>query len=182
MKFLSHKKLKIFIDKTLINSLKNEKEKIEFILGFCQNSLNYQEALEICLYFLKKNESTEINSAAFVGLTYIIARFQKIELKAILPFITKYLKHSSIGSDLWMDARSLLGNIVTMIPKLRIQIIPLLKKYYSVHLKTPSIIEYIMTKNKPKNQIKLEKMLKLYVNNLKRQKIKLNVSSFQKST
>ncbi len=39
-----------------------------------------------------------------------------------------------------------------------------------------------MTKNKPKNQIKLEKMLKLYVNNLKRQKIKLNVSSFQKST
>ncbi|WP_156147410.1 hypothetical protein [Rickettsia endosymbiont of Ixodes pacificus] len=116
LKFLSHKKLKIFIDKTLINSLKNEKEKIEFILGFCQNSLNYQEALEICLYFLKKNESTEINSAAFVGLTYIIARFQKIELKAILPFITKYLKHSSIGSDLWMDARSLLGNIVTMIP------------------------------------------------------------------
>ncbi|KDO03274.1 hypothetical protein REISMN_02460 [Rickettsia tamurae subsp. buchneri] len=58
----------------------------------------------------------------------------------------------------------------------------ILKKYYSVHLKTPSIIEYIMTKNKPKNQIKLEKMLKLYVNNLKRQKIKLNVSSFQKST
>ncbi len=105
LKFLSHKKLKIFIDKTLINSLKNEKEKIEFILGFCQNSLNYQEALEICLYFLKKNESTEINSVAFVGLTYIIARFQKIELKAILPFITKYLKHSSIGSDLWMDAR-----------------------------------------------------------------------------
>nr|CDI29539.1 hypothetical protein RMONA_4450 [Rickettsia monacensis IrR/Munich] len=39
-----------------------------------------------------------------------------------------------------------------------------------------------MTKNKPKNQIKLEKMLKLYVNNLKRQKIKLNVSSFHKST
>ncbi len=69
-----------------------------------------------------------------------------------------------------------------MIPKLRIKIIPLLKKYYSVQLKTPSVIEYIMTKNKQKDQVKLEKMLKLYVNNLERQKIKLNVSSFQKST
>ena len=130
----------------------------------------------------KKNESIKINTAAFVGLTYIIARYQKIKLKAILPFITKYLKHSSIGSDLWWDARSLLGNIVIMIPTLRIKIIPLLKKYYSVQLKTPSVIEYIMTKNKQKDQIKLEKMLKLYVNNLERQKIKLNVSSFQKST
>ncbi|WP_342270353.1 hypothetical protein [Rickettsia endosymbiont of Orchestes rusci] len=176
--FFTGKKLKIFTDKNLIHSLNNEEEKIEFILSFCQNSKNYQEALEICLYFLKKNESIKINTAAVVGLTYIIARFQKIKLKAILPFITKHLKHSSIGSDLWWDARSLLGNIVIMIPKLRIKIIPLLKKYYSVQLKTPSVIEYIMTKNKKKDQIKLEKMLKLYVNNLKREKIKYNLPDF----
>lgn len=181
LKFLCSEKLKIFTNKDLIYSLSNEKEKIEFILSFCQNSLNYQEALERCLYLLKKNESEKINRAAFDGLIYIIARFQKIELRTTLPLITKYLKYSSLGSSLWMDARHLLGKIVIMIPKLRVKTMPLLKKHYAVYLETPSIIEYVMTKNKPRDQIKLKKMLKLYVNNLERQKIKYNVSSFQKS-
>ncbi|MGX6959839.1 MAG: hypothetical protein ACIPMY_00985 [Rickettsia endosymbiont of Pentastiridius leporinus] len=180
LKFLSSEKLKIFIDKTLINSLENEKGKIEFILSFCQNSLNYEEALEVCLYFLKKNESKKINTAAFQGLVYLIARFEKIEFRTLLPFIRKYLKHSYIGSDPWWDARDLLSRIVIMIPKLRVKIIPLLKKHYAVYLEAPSTLEYIMIKNKPKDQIKLEKMLKLYVNNLKRQKSKYNISSFQK--
>ncbi|ABV74894.1 hypothetical protein A1C_03020 [Rickettsia akari str. Hartford] len=59
------------------------KKKKTFILSFCQNSLNYQEALEVCLYFLRKNENEEINIAAFTGLTYIIFRFRKIEFKNV---------------------------------------------------------------------------------------------------
>lgn len=82
----------------------------------------------------------------------------------------------------WMSTRYLSADIVIMIPKLRLKTMPLLKKHCAVYLENPSFIEYIVTKNKPKDQVKLEKMLKLYVNNLERQKIKYNVSSFQKST
>ncbi|MCC8467621.1 MAG: hypothetical protein LN589_02780 [Rickettsia endosymbiont of Eriopis connexa] len=70
--------------------MNNEEEKAEFILSFCQNSLNYQEVLEICLYFLKRNESNEINIAVFQGLSYILLRFQKIDFDIVLPFIKKF--------------------------------------------------------------------------------------------
>lgn len=135
------------------------------------------------MYFLKKNESKKINTTAFEGLSYIVVRFQKINFKVVLPLIKKYLRYSMIGTRTseWMSARYLLADIVTMIPKLRLKTISLLKKDCAVYLKHPSFISYIMTKNKPEDQIKLEKMLKLYINNLERQKIKLNVSSFQKS-
>ncbi|CEO17092.1 hypothetical protein RMONA_03505 [Rickettsia monacensis] len=52
--FFTGKTLKRYTDKTLMFSLNNEEEKVEFILSFCQNSLNYKEALEVCLYFLEK--------------------------------------------------------------------------------------------------------------------------------
>nr|WP_253307905.1 hypothetical protein [Rickettsia endosymbiont of Ceutorhynchus assimilis] len=174
--FFTGKKLKILTDKTLINSLENEKEKIEFILSFCQNSLNYQEALEVCLYFLKKNESEEINIAAFQGLSYIVIRFKKIDFKAILPFIRRFSKYSTVGCE-HIYAESLLDDIAIIIPKLRKKVIFLLKKspIFSLGLR---FINYIITKNKKKDQIKLEKMLKLYVNNLKREKIKYNLPDF----
>ncbi|MCC8406616.1 MAG: hypothetical protein LN560_03265 [Rickettsia endosymbiont of Sceptobius lativentris] len=175
---LLKKKLKIFTDKGLIHYLNNEEEKKEFILSFCQNSLNYQETLEVCLYFLKKNESEKINIVAFDGLAYILFRFRKIDFKTVLPFIRKYLSYSMMRTRMseWMAARYLLANIVIMIPKLRVKIIPLLKKHCAVYLETPSFIEYIMTKNKQKDQLKLEKMLKLYLNNFERKKIKYNLN------
>lgn len=173
--YFTYKKLKKFTDKNLIYSLNNEEEKVEFILSFCQNSLNYQEALEVCLYFLKKNESEEINIAAFQGLSYIVIRFRKIDFKAILPFIRRFSKYSTAGCE-HIYAESLLDNIAIMIPKLRIKAITFLKKYaYSLDLQS---VNYIMTKNKKKDQIKLEKMLKLYVNNLERAKIKYNLPDF----
>ncbi|KJV81432.1 hypothetical protein RHORCCE3_0620 [Rickettsia hoogstraalii str. RCCE3] len=54
--FFTGKILKIYTDKTLMYSLNNEEEKKEFILSFCQNSLNYREVLDVCLYFLKKKK------------------------------------------------------------------------------------------------------------------------------
>ncbi|HJD67974.1 MAG TPA: hypothetical protein LFV66_06020 [Rickettsia endosymbiont of Bembidion lapponicum] len=173
--FFTGKKLKKFTDKNLIHSLNNEEEKIEFILSFCQNSSNYQEALEVCLYFLKKNESKEINIAAFQGLSYVVVRFKKIDFKAILPFIGKFSKYSiKWGEPIY--AESLLENIAIVIPKLRIKAITFLKKYSYSHLRTSSFINYIITKNKPKDQIKLEKILKLNVNNLKKVKLKYNLN------
>ncbi|MFP3011557.1 MAG: hypothetical protein ACEY3D_00675 [Rickettsia sp.] len=174
--FFTGKKLKIFTDKGLIYSLNNEEEKIEFILSFCQNSKNYQESLEVCLYFLKKNESEEINIAAFKGLTYIVFRFRKIEFKTVLPFIRKYLSYSmGMGTKCeYLYAESLLQDIAIVIPKLRIKAITFLKKYSYIHLISSTFVNYVIAKNKPKNQIKLEKILKLNVNNLKREKIKYN--------
>ncbi|KJV80994.1 hypothetical protein RHORCCE3_0173 [Rickettsia hoogstraalii str. RCCE3] len=146
--FFTDKKLKIFTDKGLIYSLNNEEEKKEFILSFCQNSLNYQEALEVCLYFLRKNESEEINIAAFKGLTYIVFRFRKIEFKTVLPFIRKYLSYSmGMGTKCeYLYAESLLQDIAIVIPKLRMKAITFLKKYSYVHLIASTFVNYVITK------------------------------------
>ena len=146
--FFTGKKLKIFTDKGLIYSLNNEEEKKEFILSFCQNSLNYQEALEVCLYFLRKNESEEINIAAFKGLTYIVFRFRKIEFKTVLPFIRKYLSYSmGMGTKCeYLYAESLLQDIAIVIPKLRMKAITFLKKYSYVHLIASTFVNYVITK------------------------------------
>ncbi|WP_228368728.1 hypothetical protein [Rickettsia bellii] len=173
--FVTYKKLKKFTDKNLLYSLNNEEEKIEFILSFCQNSSSYQEALEVCLYFLRKNESEKINIAAFQGLTYIVFRFRKINFKAILPFIGRFSRYSTERCE-WIYTESLLEDIAIVIPKLRIKAITFLKKYSYSHLRTSSFINYIITKNKPKDQIKLEKILKLNVNNLKKVKLKYNLN------
>ncbi|MFY9589706.1 hypothetical protein [Rickettsia endosymbiont of Halotydeus destructor] len=74
-------------------------------------------------------------------------------------------------------AESLLDNIAIMIPKLLKKVISLLKKS-PISFVGLSFVNYIITKNKPKDQIKLEKILKLYVNNLKRQNIKYNLPDF----
>lgn len=71
---------------------------------------------------------------------------------------------------------SLLEDIAIVIPKLRIKAITFLKKYSYSDSRTSSFINYIITKNKPKDQIKLEKILKLNVNNLKKVKLKYNLN------
>lgn len=173
--FFTGKKLKKFTDKNLIYSLNNEEEKVEFILSFCQNSLNYQEALEVCLYFLKNNESKEINIAAFQGLSYIVIRFKKIDFKAILLFIGRFSKYSiKWGEPIY--AESLLEDIAIVIPKLRIKATTFLKKYSYAHLISSTFVNYIIAKNKPKDQIKLEKILKLNLINLKRKKLKYDLN------
>lgn len=68
-------------------------------------------------------------------------------------------------------------DIAIVIPKLRIKAILLLKRY-AYSLGPISFINYIMTKNKQKDQIKLKKMLKLYLNNFEREKIKYNIPDF----
>ena len=50
--FFTRTELKKYTDKSLIYSLNDKEEKIAFILSFCQNSSNYNEALEVCLYSL----------------------------------------------------------------------------------------------------------------------------------
>ncbi|WP_069201607.1 hypothetical protein [Rickettsia felis] len=90
--FFTQKELQVFTDKNLINNLKNEEEKIEFILSFCQNSLDYNEALEVCLYFIQKEENEDVYIAAFQGLNYVVIRFQKIDFDLIIPLIKKIFK------------------------------------------------------------------------------------------
>ncbi|WCR56707.1 hypothetical protein [Rickettsia asembonensis] len=90
--FFTRKILKRYTDKALMYSLSNEEEKKEFILSFCQNSLDYDEALEACRYFLEKKESEQIYKTVFQGLSYIVIRFQKINFDIILPFIKKFIK------------------------------------------------------------------------------------------
>ncbi|GAA5252614.1 hypothetical protein [Candidatus Rickettsia kedanie] len=153
------------------------KKKKAFILSFCQNSLNYQEALEVYVYFLRKNESEEINIAAFKGLTYIVFRFRTIKFKNVLPFIRKYVSYSmGMGTKCeYLYAASLLQDVI---PKLRMKAITFLKKYSYVHLIASTFVNYVITKNKPRDQIKLEKILKLHLNNLKRIKIQYNIPDF----
>lgn len=128
--------------------------------------------MEVCLYFLKKNENEEINIAAFQGLSYIVFRFRKIDFKAVLPFIKRFSKYSITGCEN-IYAESLLEDIAIVIPKLRKKVISLLKKS-PVFFLVLWFVNYIIAKNKPKDQIKLEKILKLHLNNLKRKKLKYN--------
>ncbi len=90
--FFTGKTLKRYTDKTLLLYLNNEEEKKEFILSFCQNSLDYDEALEVCRYFLEKKESEQIHKTVFQGLSYIVIRFQKINFDITFPFIKKFIK------------------------------------------------------------------------------------------
>ncbi|HJD60017.1 MAG TPA: hypothetical protein LFW20_05135 [Rickettsia endosymbiont of Omalisus fontisbellaquei] len=119
--FFTRTELKKHTDKSLIYSLNDKEEKIEFILSFCQNSSNYNEALEVCLYFLQE-ENEDIYIAAFQGLNYIVIRFQKINFYVILPLIKKFLKLAE--SRVCDYAEALLVDIAIMIPELREKVIP----------------------------------------------------------
>ncbi|MCC8418352.1 MAG: hypothetical protein LN590_01780 [Rickettsia endosymbiont of Glossina mortisans submortisans] len=131
--FFTGKILKRHTDKALMYSLNNEEEKKEFILSFCQNSSDYDEALEVCRYFLEKKESEQIYKTVFQGLSYIVIRFQKIHFDIILPFIKKFIKLDK--SCVHIYTGSFLVNIAIIIPELREKVIPYLKKAKSPYLK-----------------------------------------------
>lgn len=130
--FFAGKELKVFTYKSGFSICTTGEEKEEFILSFSKHSSSYDDIWDLCISIIQSSEDEDVIDTAFMGLTYLVMRFERIDFDKLIEICGKFIIDEDLKN---INAECLIYAIATVIPSLRERCLSLLDPWYSEELK-----------------------------------------------